>query len=474
MRLRYLFGLALSQLALAGAAFGDSEAKLGFDTIFDLPFVYSLEFGPDGKELFVSVEGHLLQWELEPLRLTHHQETQIIANEMMLGPNQQLYSVGVGWGPNSFGRAGSVAVAYARNSVVGGLFEEVETNSNLGISEYSSVAFDSVGTPILVSAGSFTASPFPRRGDIVNGNSAIYPQLKFQCGGATQLSIFQINGLDHYIASTASAATLEFGKLKLGEEDTVPSDCFTIQQAGKEETRLPTFDSLRHAVIDLGNGSFVAEGTRKAVMVLNPNTNKLHMFRIEPYGDKYFLSRRGALEVDLTSFLPVADRKVVMTSLSLDSRAREIHVSSNAANVVLRFEFDGSTLRSRGRFALSAPVQKLKMSADGSAAAIVTGREPFGGDWRIVVIANPSSLSDWLQIPISFPSVRDLQQSLNDRGILTGFPDGILGPQTTTAIDTFWRQSAEDSDPAISGLEGAIVSTFPKYVLQQELNAPKN
>ncbi|MFC6760967.1 hypothetical protein ACFQFQ_18100 [Sulfitobacter porphyrae] len=137
---------------------------------------------------------------------------------MVLGPDQRLYSVGLGSARGSFSQAGSKAVAFGRDEAAGAAFEVVEANSNLGISQYSSIAFDSGGNAILASASSYTASPFPRREDVQNGDVRKYPQLKFRCGGVSQLSIFAIDGVDHYLASTAGQATLEFGKLDLASE----------------------------------------------------------------------------------------------------------------------------------------------------------------------------------------------------------------------------------------------------------------
>ena len=108
------------------------------------------------------------------------------------------------------------------------------------------------------------------------------------------------------------------------------------------------------------------------------------------------------------------------------------------------------------------------MSENGSAAAIMTGNESFGGDWRIVIIENPSSLADWLQIPASFPSIRDLQRRLNESGMPAGFPDGILGPQTRTAVSSYWQKaSAGGADTRDAELEAAIFSSFPNYLLNR-------
>lgn len=471
---RVLIALLAALLTLANAARGQSENRLRFDTIFDLPYVQSLEFAPGGRELFVAVEGHLLQWELDPLNLTHHQRTQILANEMVFGPDRNLYSVGLGSARGSFGQAGSKAVAFGRGGAEGAAFEVVEANSNLGISQYSSVAFDSQGNAILASASSFTASPFPRREDVVGGTPRKYPQLKFRCGGVSQLSVFAIDGVDHYLASTAGQATLEFGRLDFAAERAVSGDCFMVEQMEKGQKRQPTFDAVRHAVIDLGDTPFATEGASKAIMVLNPNTNRLSLFRIEPFGDTHFLSRLGALEVNLEKYLPSGAQDAVLTDFSTDVRAREVHVSSNSASVVLRFEFDGTGLNYRGRIATGAPVQRLKISSDGTAAAIVTGRAPFGGDWRITVIENPAALSDWLQVPASFPSIKVLQEQLNAQDLPAGFPDGILGPQTTAAVGDFLSGKGKTSpkdkepDPEAGLLYQSIVSSFPKYLLQEK------
>lgn len=478
MRPRYLIGLALSLLTMASGARSQSDTRLNFDTIFDLPYVYSLEFGSGGRELFVAVEGHLLQWKLQPLNLIHNQPTQILANEMVFGPDQILYSVGLGRVRGSFNQAGSKAVAFGRVGGDGNAFEVLESNSNLGISQYSSVAFDSAGNAILASASSFTASPFPRVKDVGVKGSRVYPQLKFRCGGVSQLSIFPIDGIDHYVASIAGQATLEFGKLDLGSERSAPSDCFLVQQMEKGQKRQPTFDAVRHAVIDLDDTPFASEGATKAIMVLDPNSNQLSMFRIEPFGKTQFLSRLGALQIDLSQFLPTGDHDAVLTDLSTDTKGREIHISSNSASVVLRFGFDGTGLNYRGRIATGAPVQRLEMSDDGAAAAIVTGREPFGGDWRIIMISNPAALSDWLQVPASFPSIRHLQEQLNAQGLTAGFPDGILGPQTTTAITAFLNGAgnslkAKNPDPAAKALYRTIVSSFPKYLLEETRSKQK-
>ena len=332
MHPRYLIALILPLFAFASGAHGQSD-RLGFDTIFDLPYVQSLELVPGGREIIVAVEGHLLQWKLDPLELTHHQPTQILANELVLGPDNKLYTVGLGSARGSFNQAGSKAVSFGRTDAEGSAFAPLEANSNLGISEYSTVAFDSAGNAILASSSSFTASPFPRRKDILEGGPRTYPQLKFRCGGVSQLSIFPINGVDHYVASTAGQAMLEFGKLDLGQERTAPSDCFLVQQMEKGQKRQPTFDAVRHAVIDLDDTPFATEGASKAILVLDPNTNQLSMFRIEPFGKTQFLSRLGTLQVDLGKYLPTGDRDAVLTDLATDAKAREIHVSSNSASV---------------------------------------------------------------------------------------------------------------------------------------------
>jgi len=471
---RYLIALSLALLTPAGAAEAQSDSRLRFETIFDLPFVQSLEFAPGGRELFVAVEGHLLQWELDPLNLVHHQNTQVLANEMVLGPDQRLYSVGLGSARGSFSQAGSKAVAFGRDEAAGAAFEVVEANSNLGISQYSSIAFDSGGNAILASASSYTASPFPRREDVQNGDARKYPQLKFRCGGVSQLSIFAIDGVDHYLASTAGQATLEFGKLDLASERSAAGDCFMVEQMEKGQIRQPTFDAVRHAVIDLGDTPFSTDGASKAIMVLNPNTNKLSLFRIEPFGNTHFLSRLGALELDLGKFMPSGAQDAVLTDIATDAKGREVHVSSTSASVVLRFDFDGTGLNYRGRIATGAPVQRLEMSSDGAAAAIVTGRAPFGGDWRITVIENPAALSDWLQVPASFPSIKALQEQLNAQDLSAGFPDGILGPQTTTAVGDFLSGKGKTSptsnepDADAQMLYQSIVSSFPKYLLKEK------
>ena len=466
MHEKHLIFCLLSHLALAGPAYSESAPSVGFETIYDLPFVHSLEFSSQGEELFVAVSGHLLQWELEPLKLVSHQKTQILANDMMLGPDQRLYAVGIGWEPSRISHSGSKAVAYGRGTTSGEAFQFEGDYSNTGISQYSSVAFDSAGTPIVVSASNYSASPFAKAEDLKNLQKKEYPQLKFRCGGSTQLSIVAIDGVDHFVSSTAGAAVLEFGKLTLGSERSTLSDCFEVEQIRKGQPRLPTYDPVRHAVIRLEDGSFTKDGASHAAVVLDPNTNKLHLFGIEPFSETHFLSRLGSLELELSDYLPVRDRKAVLTELATDATGREIHIGSNTSNVVLRFTFDGNELRSRGRFDLGAPVQRLKMSADGSVAGIVTGREPFGGDWRIVLIMHPAALQDWLQVPASFPSIRNLQEELNDNGLTAGFPDGILGPQTTTAIDNFVNQ---DGGPNLipNELRTAIATSFPGYLLDQ-------
>lgn len=222
-------------------------------------------------------------------------------------------------------------------------------------------------------------------------------------------------------------------------------------------------------MIDIEGTEFADRSAKKGVLALDPNTNSLHVFRIEPYGDSHFISRVGALEVSLAEFMPVNDRSAVLSNLSADRNAREVHVASNSVNVVLRFEFDGKTLRSRGRFAMNAPVRALKMSPEGDSAAIVTGSEPFGGDWRIVLITEPASLADWLQIPDSFPSIRTLQQVLNENGYAAGMADGILGPQTTSAVADYRAQLSDYSENAksIPELDSAIISSFPVYLLKE-------
>ncbi|APE44606.1 hypothetical protein BOO69_15185 [Sulfitobacter alexandrii] len=470
MRQGHLIFLLVSLLTVARAAWAESENRLRFETIFDLPFVQSLEFAPGGEELFVAMDGQLLQWQLDPLRLTHHRPAQILANEMVLGPDDNLYFVGLGRARGSFGQAGSKAVAFARDKTEGAAFEAVDTNSNLGISQYSSIAFDSAGNAILASASSYSASPFPRKADLRTDGKRTYPQLRFRCGGVSQLSIFAIDGVDHYLASTAGQATLEFGRLNLGPDQDAGGDCFMVEQMEKGQTRKPTFDAVRHAVIDLGDTPFAVDGARKAIMVLDPNSNRLFLFRIEPFGDRHFLSRIGALEIDLRKYMPPAMQDAVLTDLATDALGREVHVSSNSASVVLRFAFDGTGLVHRGRIATNAPVQRLKMSRDGTAAAVVTGQEPFGGDWRITVIDNPGGLSDWLQIPASFPSVRLIQEQLNARALSAGSPDGILGPQTRAAMAEFLAgegavsPEAEKPDAEALALYRSIVSSFPKYL----------
>ena len=492
MRARHLIAAFLGSLLIAGQA--PAQSRLSFDTIFDLPFVDSLEFSPDGGMLFVATEGKLLHWQVQPLELLHSQAIDILPNQMSFGPDGQLYSVGLALQQNPLSRSVSKAVSLTSDGDgAGQTFEISDSNSNLGISQYSTIAFASTGSPIVASTSSFTANPFPTQGDSVDGE--IYPQLKFTCGGASQMSIFDIDGVDYYLTSTSGTAGLEFGKLTLGEGTEGDGDCFAITRPRKGEKSAPSYDALRHKVIDIENTAFADRGSKSGVIVLDPNTNSLHLFRIEPYGDSHFLSRVGALEISLTDYMPVTDRAVVMTDLSTDHKGREIHVASNAANVVLRFEFNGSGLRSRGRFAMSGPVRGLKMSPEGATAAIVTGSEPFGGDWRIVLIANPASLSDWLQIPASFPSIRNLQELLNANGYPAGVADGILGPQTTSAIAAYRRDIAaaaqegetrsvalaavgsQSPEPApaapshpspVADLDAAIHSSFPGFLLKNQ------
>ncbi|QFT57723.1 hypothetical protein FIU94_02705 [Sulfitobacter sp. THAF37] len=476
MRQGYLIALLVSLLTLAGTAGAETDSRLRFERIFDLPLVQSLEFASGGEELFVAVEGQLLQWQLDPLRLTHYGPTQILANEMVLGPDQNLYFVGLGRARGSFGQAGSKAVAFARDMVAdGAAFEAVDANSNLGISQYSSIAFDSGGNAILASASSYTASPFPRRAELPAKGGLNYPQLRFRCGGVSQLSIFAIDGVDHYLGSTAGQATLEFGRLDLGADRSATGDCFVVEQAEKGQKRKPTFDAVRHAVIDLGDTPFAVDGASKAILVLDPNTNRLSLFRIEPFGDRHFLSRLGALEIDLSKYMPSAAREAVLTDLATDAQGHEIQVSSNAADIVLRFSFDGTGLAHRGQIQMDAPVQRLKMSRDGSAAAIVTGSDLFGGDWRITVIGNPGGLSGRLNLPASFPSVRRLQEQLNAQELPAGSADGILGPQTRAAMAEFLARvgppsgGAQNPDGAALKLYRSIVTSFPKY-LSADLN----
>lgn len=192
MRSRYLIATWVVSLLIAGQALTQQD-RPSFETIYDVPFVDSLEFAPDGQMLFVAIEGKLLHWQLEPLKLLHRQPMDILSNQMSFGPDGQLYSVGLVLQQNPLSRSISKAVSLAPVEIGTQKFQVNYENSNLGISQYSSIAFASSGSPIVASSSSFTASPFPTRGDFINGEATIYPQLKFTCGGAAQMSIFSIN-----------------------------------------------------------------------------------------------------------------------------------------------------------------------------------------------------------------------------------------------------------------------------------------
>lgn len=470
-------GVLIGFLIAVSIARAENNTQLKFDAVYDLPFVHSLTFGPDGKELFVAFEGYLLQWKLNPLQLFHHQRTDVLANETTFGPDGRLYSIGLDWKNPGVSRAdskrlsltGGKAVAYVRKSGTGSHLEVDVSSSNQGISNYSAIAFNKRRQPILASTSNFTASPFPTQSDFTDVESVNYPQLRFSCGGASQLSIFTIMDDDYYVASTAGQAVLEFGKLALESKNSGPRECFEVAQLTKQHGSPRAKESVRHAVIDLKDSALATDSSGKGVLVLDPNTNLLSLFRIESFADDHYLSRQNALEVDLTQFLPNADQNATMTEMALDDLGREIHISSNMVKTVLRFRFDGNELVSRGRISTGAPVQRLIMSRDGSNSAIVTGNETFGGDWRVVLISNPTLLNDWLQVPPSFPSVLNLQKSLNEDGWSAGLPDGILGPQTTAAAQEFWSQHTENSSTdGDADLKATVLTTFPRFLFESE------
>ena len=59
MHPRYLIALILPLFAFASGAHGQSDRRLGFDTIFDLPYVQSLELVPGGREIIAVSYTHL-------------------------------------------------------------------------------------------------------------------------------------------------------------------------------------------------------------------------------------------------------------------------------------------------------------------------------------------------------------------------------------------------------------------------------
>lgn len=448
----------------------ESYERLRFETIFNLPLVHSLVFDETRGDLIVAVDGHLLQWSLEPFRLVNQVELSIIPNEMSIGPDRKLYAVGLGWDSQNFSSIGSLASVFARNTTNPENIELQISSSSRGISEYSSLSFDSQGTPVWASASNFTASPIPSTSDFAAGVSVDYPQIRFKCGGASQLSIFEISGQDLFLVSAAGIPALELGIVSWEGSSKGSGECFFAEEKLRSGRQAQTFNGLIHQVIDIADTPFADDGGKKAVLVLDPSTSQLKMFRIEPFADSYFISRQGVLEFDVAPHMLKDDRGSTLTNLVADRHGKEILVSSNTSRGVVRVRFDGESLRSKGRFTMGAAVQDLEMTDDGAFAAMVTGNETFGGDWRIVLMAQPSELADWAQIPPSFPSVRKLQEMLQAKGLNAGFPDGILGPQTTDALMEYWqRRDPSIIAPENEKLESAIFSSFPSLMFEETL-----
>lgn len=430
--------LAMPEASAAPGAPLDPEA----DAIFSLRNVESLAFDSARDGLFAIADGKLMQWSLFPLELKAGIALDTLASDLALSPGGNLFVAGQRWDQKSLLLLGGSIMAFPVDPETGiedwVRLYQVAGNS-VGISQFSSVAFDRSGRAYFGSPVAFTVLVVP---DDLSTPEAGTTRgtLDLRCGASSQLSVFEASDQVYYFSSTIEGAAVEFGAIADGAERKGGAECFRVANIYSQKAAPATFYSVRHAIVSRAPDEEDGARPWHALIALEPNMDRLYVFEVGIADGDLMISRNRSAEVDLRALEPAT--RVAGTGtyglLAASGDGSEIYVSGSSMRHVLRFGLSPTEgLVPRGRFDLGAPVQGMEISADGRYAALVTGENRFGAERVITLVRNPGALRDGDALPASYQSIRVVQDLLNASGFDAGRVDGIFGPRTVEAIDAY-------------------------------------
>lgn len=455
---------AIRAAALALGLAGMAAAETSVDSVYDLPPVQAIEVSDTGQ-LLITMPERVLRMDSFPLKVTGDVAFQLANARATMAGQDTLVVLGdadpeaVGGGTFHIYR--DLAAASSDNdapialSIFGDPFSQLMTGNDKAVYAVSPTWF--AATQISV----------PRLLKFLEGEDVNFTlgNLFLQCGKVNQLSVFDFNDAEFYVASLAGSKVLEYGPLKVDEKSNDGSECFdtdTVAQA-KGDSKFAGARSVTHGLI----APFFEEDP-KQILVLDGDAGTLSLYPMLEYRRSLAVLRSEAISFDLRKVFTASDVPASRSGLlATDEMGAIIWVSYLGSKSVQRFKATEDGFEFLGTLRFRDPVQALDVSGNGVYASVVTAPEGGSGDQpnlsyenQVTIVRDPGSLAPKAALPRARFSVLELQEALSEAGVAVAV-DGILGIQTRDALEAF-EPSVVKSSQVRSSASISVGSSAPQ------------
>lgn len=458
--MRLIHFICFAVLSISGLAKAQSENDMSFDAISGLKNVRSLAFDTKAETLFVTLPNRTLHFDLYPLRLKGTVEHEFTATSNGVSPEGDLFVVGEEERLDGKGRLFALgSVSSYLDTRESGLNVEPRT-FDLDVAPLSGIAFDSSGTAYIQSATHHAVLKHQKK-------SFEFTNISLNCGPTAKFSVLEGKDLMSFVSMVATDDIVELGSISSDGDGT----CIDGDRLSPQTTRSLTKSFSGSRVKD--HSLIVAKGIEgqdqirgSGVLIFDSENKHLTFFPIAEFDGEISLRRSAQTSYNMSGLFGAVSGN--FGRIATDRTGETILVAAFDEENVHRLTWDGVEFEYQGEFKMGASVKGIYLSENGDIAAIVTGNPNGYGredpENEITLIRLPGSLPKDAAVGTTRYSVAKLQQSLKNAGEQEVKVDGILGPETLTAIAKYWEDTKAirllDGDP---GSDALIKGILPNW-----------